>query len=163
MMSKCSITIKGEGLLVDREVSSELAEKLALMVLEKQSDRANGVVEKVEDTQDDDLASFLKDSGASRSVERIVAIGWWLKNKNNLSVFGGREIREMLEISGYGVPKNLSRDLAWSVSVGWIVRKDGQRGAYYLSQKGKEVVEAGFSEDVVAGTVVRRKGKEVKK
>lgn len=156
-MNKCSVIIRGEGLMIDREISGDLADELVVRILSQNNGTTRDkAAETTIEGGVESVAGFLKECGAGRSVERIVAIGWWLKEKKSINMFGRREVKEMLEEAGYGVPKNLSRDLAWSVDVGWIVRKEGQKGVYYLSQKGREVVEAKFPEQEVVGTVVRR-------
>ena len=155
-MDKCQVEIRGEGLLVVKQVPREWAEKLAVQVLggggsvELVDEKASG-----ENVKEVALGEMVGDLGAARSVDKIALVGWWLKFQHQVEVFGRRELVRLFEEAGEAIPKNLSRDLSWAVKIGWIAKKEGVRGSYYLTQKGREVVEAGFPDKEVKRTSVR--------
>ena len=161
-MNRYSLQIKGEGLWLVREIPAELAERVVVEILSSDGVVETGWLKTKEDEVSgngkiDDVGEFLGECGAARVVDKVAAVAWWLKNKKGVDFFGKRMVVEQFEAAGEAIPKNLSRDLAWAVAVGWVARKDGVRGSYYLTQKGREVVEKNFPQEEIKQTASRRR------
>ncbi len=148
------IKIEGPGLVVSREVEALVADEIAVKLLT--NGKTTQVEVEVSETSGESLRQFLDRKQPERNVDRIVCVGCYLSEVENKSVFGRSELTERLEMVGEKVPSNMTRDLQWGVKLGWLASKKGMRGKYYLTEKGRLVVEKGFLPELVEGTSLRR-------
>jgi len=93
------------------------------------------------------LRSFLRESGAQRNPDKIVAIGAFLRDHLGWESFSRNDVRSQLRSSGARVPRNLTRDIKWAVSIGWIEEVPGNRGWYMVTEAGQEALDGRFSSE----------------
>lgn len=94
------------------------------------------------------VREFLQQHEAKRIPDQIASIALYLKEHNNSPVFTKKDLVKGFEDAQEPVPKNLPRDVAWTVKIGWIAPKTGQRNSYYLTGTGEAAVKAKFPSDV---------------
>jgi len=133
----CHIKIQGEqGLVFEREISEELGEELILIVIERKglvqssgesrtlkSAEVKGKNEPLEMDEGDGqvnvapvgVRGYWRLSGAVRGVDKIVAIGCYLRQQGE-QFFDREAIVGAFEEAAQPVPKNLSRDIGCGLS-----------------------------------------------
>lgn len=172
------ITVEGQGLSLDREVSKEIGEKVVVLLLTGASLPAGDARASVSNdptadaqpgVQPHPLASgqgqapnqpnagnlsireFLDSCMAKRAPDKIVTIGVYLRNQGKHE-FDRSDIVASLEHAAEQVPKNLSRDLKWTQKAGWIAPKTGTKDKYYVTNTGNTALLQKFSREVVQKT-----------
>ncbi|MBW2622541.1 MAG: hypothetical protein JRD68_06510 [Deltaproteobacteria bacterium] len=91
------------------------------------------------------IRRFLRESGAQRNPDKIVAIGAFLRDHLGWESFSRHDIRSQLKNSGARVPRNLTRDIKWALSIGWIEEVPDNRGWFVVTEAGQEALEGRFS------------------
>ncbi|HPO93240.1 MAG TPA: hypothetical protein PL072_07190 [Phycisphaerales bacterium] len=155
------ITVKGTELTFEQTVSLEIAKKVVALAAsghapeedrpdkrEKQepADGAGGHREGGEMA----LSEYVAASGATRNIEKITAIGEYLRLYRSKGSFTLSDLTDGFEDAGDGAPGNLSRDVTWAKKAQWIAPKAGVDGAYFVTNTGRAAIGAKFSEDVKA-------------
>jgi BMFP domain-containing protein YqiC len=93
------------------------------------------------------IRKFLRESGAQRNPDKIVAIGAFLRDHLGWESFSRHDIRSQLKNSGARVPRNLTRDLKWALDIGWIEEVPDNRGWYVVTEAGQEALDGRFSSE----------------
>lgn len=109
------------------------------------------------------VREFLETHNAKRIPEQIATIGLFLKQHENLPVFGRKDLVRSFEAAQEPVPKNLPRDIAWTVKNGWIAPKSGSKKAYYLTGTGESAVTAKFPDEVKKRTKISPRTRKQRK
>ena len=91
------------------------------------------------------MEAFVRGCGARRSPDKIVAMACYWKRERKVKFFSRKELVVAFEEMGEPVPKNLSRDIGWAKKLNWLTGKVGEKGYYYLTRKGENVVDEGFN------------------
>lgn len=171
------ITIEGAGLSLDREVSKEIGEQVVVLLLTGAATTvqaapavpvamAAGAPAHAEPAAAPAAAStphagahpemsireFLDSCEAKRVPDKITAIGKYLKIHSNQLDFDKNNLISNFESAAEPVPKNITRDLKWTLKAGWIALKSGSKDRYYVTNSGKTAVEQKFSKEVVKKT-----------
>lgn len=87
---------------------------------------------------------FLNSSGAKRLPEKIVAIGEFLSARGEAD-FSKDEVLREFRLAREAMPGNFSRDLRWAIATGWIAQDSEDPKRFYVTQSGKDALEAKFS------------------
>ena len=132
---------------LDRTVTPELAQSIVALVLGGGAADA-GATGVGGDRTPLSVREFLVQHQAKRIPEQIACIGLYFKEHNKASVFAKKELVKAFEDAQEPVPKNLSRDIQWTVKNGWIAPKTGHKSAYYLTGTGETAAKANFPPDV---------------
>ncbi|MDD5707770.1 MAG: hypothetical protein PHR35_17760, partial [Kiritimatiellae bacterium] len=90
------------------------------------------------------VREFMETHNAKRIPEQIATIALFLKQHENLPVFGRKDLVRSFEAAQEPVPKNLPRDIAWTVKNAWIAPKSGAKKSFYLTGTGESAVTAKF-------------------
>jgi fibronectin type 3 domain-containing protein len=98
------------------------------------------------------IREFLDSCEAKRVPDKITAIGKYLKIHNNQMDFDKNDLISNFESAAEPVPKNIARDLKWTLKACWIALKSGSKDRYYVTNSGKTAVEQKFSKAVVKKT-----------
>jgi len=93
------------------------------------------------------IRKFLRESGAQRNPDKIVAIGAFLRDHLGWESFSRNDVRSQLRNSGSRVPRNLTRDIKWAISIGWIEEVPNNRGWYVVTGAGQEALDGRFSSE----------------
>lgn len=170
------ITIEGAGLSLDREVTKEIGEQVVVLLLTGAAPKpqAAPVAQPITPHApaevnpppapatasaphagvhpETSIREFLDACVAKRVPDRITAIGEYLKIHNNQLDFDKSDLISNFENAAEPVPKNITRDLKWTLKAGWIALKSGSKDRYYVTNSGKTAVEQRFSKEVVKRT-----------
>ncbi len=171
--STYKISIEGAGLSLEREVPKDIGEQVVVLLLTgtaavpQAAQPATGAglptptmaqrthtapPQKTNPHPDTSIREFLDSSGAKRVPDKITAIGQYLKTHNHQMDFDKNDLILHFESAAEAVPKNISRDLKWTLKAGWIALKSGSKDRYYVTNSGKTAVEQKFSKDIVKKT-----------
>lgn len=173
MSDSYTVTIKGKGVNLEREVDEPLAQRLIIAVFTGKADTIPADVRKPADQHQagtpgasqleehaDSLSNYLAAAEAKKVPQKIAAIGFFLKKYRNAQTFNKEALEQGFEDAADSVPKNLSRDLKDTVRAGWIAAKAGAKGEFYVTGAGAQAVTSHFT-----GTSkrLRRQGKQKRK
>jgi hypothetical protein len=165
MEKRITITIKGEGISVERKVDEQLASKILSLCMIA---RVEGeVVEKsVSSTPLDPShgtlsvespAEYLNRHTPKRNPDKILAFAQYLKEAKNKDSFHPLEIKMLYRDAGEVLPANLSRDFQWVTKIGWIAPDPKKKGNFYVTNTGTKVLKAGFPKEMVEKTKFHKK------
>ena len=98
------------------------------------------------------IRKYLRESGAQRNPDKIVVIGAFLRDHLGWESFSRHDVRSQLRNSGARVPRNLTRDFKWAMSIGWIAEDPDTRGWYQVTEFGQEALDSKFSPDMRKAT-----------
>lgn len=156
------LKLSGQGVSVDRVVSADVAHQIVAIALGASavtvteplragSDSATTggrEAQPVTGRTAPSVREFLLQQEAKRIPEQIASMALYLKNHRNTAVFTSKELVKAFEDAQEPVPKNLPRDVGWTVRIGWIAPKIGMKNTYYLTSSGEAAVGAKFPADV---------------
>jgi hypothetical protein len=91
---------------------------------------------------------FLLQHEPKRIPEQIATLALYLKTHRNTAAFTNKDLIKTFEDAQEPGPKNLPRDIRWTIRNGWIARKSGMKDTYYLTGSGEEAVRGKFPPDV---------------
>ncbi|MCH9027101.1 MAG: hypothetical protein IIA05_08315 [Proteobacteria bacterium] len=149
------VQLEGPGLKIDREISKALADQIVLVMVTGQAPAAaRGTAQHHIPTHHGELSirEFLDECAAVRGPDKITAIGIYLADHESKADIKRDDLVRQFENASEPVPKNLSRDINWTVKAGWIAPRSGANDTYYVTKTGRDAVAAKFSKDVVQKT-----------
>jgi hypothetical protein len=165
------LTLKGQGVEVDRKVDEEVALQILATVMG--GGQVTGArppvrqrpVQSRADGRGQALREYLDEVQPKRNVDKILAVASYLKVERGAETFGADDIKKQFRSASEPVPGNYSRDFRWAVAAGWVAPVSDEPGEFYVTKKGDEAVEARFSAEVkrsttVGKTVRRRRGRK---
>lgn len=98
------------------------------------------------------IREYLNDTQAKRVPDKITAVGAFLAAHQQKPDFTKADIIAQFEAASEPVPKNLPRDLKWTLKAGWIAERNAGNGSYFVTHTGQTAVKEKFSKDVVQKT-----------
>ena len=172
-----SVSIKGEGLTFEQNVTLELAKRLVAMAASSgmmaartdQLVQGGGSGHAIPDQHGAEvldhlaMSEYISTHSAARNIEKITAIGEYLKVYRGKTTFTNQDVASGFEEAGDPVPKNLNRDVVWTKKVGWIAPKMGADGEYYVTTSGRAAIKGNFGPDVKAKSKASAGGRKRKK
>ena len=141
-----NISLKGPGISIEREISDQVAQQVALLVL-------TGTTHPSLPAEPLSMSAFLQQSNARRNPERFIAIAYFIKKYRNRPSFDKNDLIDGFEEAGQQFPANFSRDFKTVKSSGWIAPKSGRPGTFYLSDQGASAVETKFSDKTLSTAI----------
>lgn len=175
------VTIKGKDLSFEQSVSLSLARRLVALAASgdtappghmpparsaSASTPAPSTASQP-DVQALSLAEYLAQHEAKRNIEKITAIGEYLKVHQSKGTFTEQDLIDGFEAAGEAPPGNLVRDITWAKKAGWLAEKSDQDGHYYVTNSGRHAIGQKFSQEVRAKSKAsgggRKKGSKNKK
>lgn len=170
------LKLTGQGISLDRTVSADVAHQIVAIALgaaavtlpEPGRQSADGALGSREvqtgaGRNPPSVREFLLQQEAKRIPEQIATMALYLKNHRNTPVFTSKDLIKAFEGAQEPVPKNLPRDVRWTVRIGWIAQKVGMKNTYYLTSSGEAAVGAKFPPDVRKKTKVATAGRRARK
>jgi len=152
-----TIQVEGEGLSFKKSISA--GEAYAMIKAALGEDKAKvepRVVKQIPQRKGEEAAEWMRESGAERMVDKLVALATYFREIRGKNKINRDELVEGLEEAGERVPANLARDLGWAVKAGWLAPAKGERGRYYVTNTGQEVVKAKFPREALAQTRAKK-------
>jgi hypothetical protein len=169
------VKIEGDGLTFERGISKEIGEKVLMLILSGGNQpfpmpESIGVhptthpeETQVSDKHHSDLSirEFLDEHNAKRNPDIITAAGLYLSIHENMQYFTKEDILNAFESAAESSPKNFSRDLKWTIKIGWVAEKRGTNDTYYVTSSGKNAVNTAFPAELLKKTKDPFSGKKV--
>lgn len=163
VMVMYKVTVEGPGMNLEREVTPEVGDQVAVMLLKagivKDSDPRTAavapVVEEaapqtpVADKQSLSIREYLLNHEPKRMIDKIVAMGAYLTEYRGKKYFSSNDILALFEEAAEKPPGNFARDLKWSRSAGWIAPRQNVKGEYFVTHLGMEAVKANFPPELL--------------
>lgn len=157
-----SLSLEGGGLTVQRDVSEAVAFEILRIVMSggRGAPQERGVAPAVgrSDGRSTSLREYFDEVQPKRNVDRILAIACYLDVARGVDSFGPDEVKKEFRRAGEAPPGNYSRDFRWAVSAGWIAETE-ESGQYFVTQKGRDAVNAKFSDEIKKATGVSKAGR----
>jgi len=173
-----SLKLTGNGVTLDRKISKELGERVAMLII---SDGRTDVESDNETKSRKDatggsshggakptiagktsLREFINSHNAKKIPQQIVAIGSYYQNKNGGETFTRVELEKGFKTGKVPPPGNLPRDISTAIGRGWIAEAD-EDDQYYVTSTGETALAGDFAKEVAkAGGGRRRKRRKMK-
>jgi hypothetical protein len=154
-----SLRLEGRGISVSRDVGQDAARAILDIIMGGEvRGRTGTLASEPNDSSEErgrpplSLREFLENSGAKRNPDKIATIGRYIISYEGKQVFGRDEVKGRFREIGEPLPSNFSRDFAWALRSGLIAEDPGNRGLYYVTNKGIEAIDGKFSSDIVKKT-----------
>ena len=152
------LTLKGEGITVERDVSNMLAKDIIAMILgeslttksPKSTDSTvltqRDIVQqpKISGTQRKSLREYFIEVGAKKNPQKILAIANYLVNEMGQTAFAITDIRPLFKLANEPIPANLHRDFQIVSQNGWIAPDHDEPKKYYITQTGLDALSNKF-------------------
>lgn len=158
------LTLQGGGLSVDREVDQATAFQILAAIMGGASPlpvavggggrsaaatelfRPRGAAARLS------LREHMDEVGATRNPDKILAIAAYLTDTRGMSTFSTDDVKKEFKNAAEPVPANYARDWRWAVSNGWLAADHEEAGEFYVTDKGRDALEAKFSGEVKKAT-----------
>ncbi|MDP5214783.1 hypothetical protein ORJ66_17160 [Pseudoalteromonas tunicata] len=156
-MSK--ISISGNGLNIEREISDELAKEIAIMVLTRGEIVKKEIVKPahtIKSTAKEvmpEFVDFAKAHNAQRACELVACVAVYLEQQGS-PVFSKTQYREYFKEVRHKPSTNAPSDFQWALDANWISRIADYE--YKITAIGKKVVSEKFP-NTVKGSTRRKK------
>jgi hypothetical protein len=165
------VKLEGEGLVLEREVTKDVGQRIAVLVLTGAGDTQGlprrGAIDQVAQLEGHSanlsLREFILKHEPKRSPDKIVAIGVYLSDHAHKDSFAREDLEEAFQAAGEAMPGNLFRDVKWAVRTGWIAPKPGAKNRYYVTNSGREAVTQRFPKQMLVKTRIESAKRTPKK
>jgi hypothetical protein len=156
--SSYSLTLKGEGISITRDVDQSVARAIVELVLggsiSPPTAAAKLPLDRTPASQPGttvsrlSLREFLDHAEPKRNPDKIVAIGEYITRHDRQADFTRDDVKARFRTAGEPVPGNFPRDFTWTISNGWIAEDANNAEHYYVTQKGKAAITEKFSGEI---------------
>ncbi|TIM64927.1 MAG: hypothetical protein E5Y58_25745 [Mesorhizobium sp.] len=150
-----SVSIKGTGLALEREVTADVAMALIAIIMGGKPTYGMGQPNPAEAPSAPDdpyakssrrlsLREFLNETRATRNTEKIVAIAEFLNVQEQKTTFNGEDIKARFKSAAEPTPANFPRDFALVLKNGWVAEDPDATGSYYVTKTGRSALDGHF-------------------
>jgi hypothetical protein len=160
---KYKLSLTGEGITVERDVSGDVARDIIALVMggtvtsrgtrQTTPSGPKGATGK-------SIREFIDETGAKKNPQIVTAIGQYLIDQEGQERFTRTEVKARFAQAGEPTPANIHRDFALAVTSGWIA--ENPRNEFYVTDSGRRAIEARFEGQKIRRPR-RRSGKKVTK
>lgn len=158
------VSVKGPGLSYEGKVDAEKAARvMAICIAGGNAVSANippqTTVDVLTNAADTLLGpcEYLQRFEPKRNPDKIVCFGAYLRDTKKQETFRREDVIRLFKQCGYPTPKNFSRDLKWAIKVGWIDAAPDVEDTFYVTNSGREAMQAKFSKEVLRKTALPAK------
>lgn len=153
------LTLKGDGITVERDISEVLAKDIIAMILgggtlqtgpkfptsstampqqnHSQQQNSSGVPRK-------SLREYLNEVGARKNPQKILAIAGYLVKFTGKEIFSIADIKPQFKVASEPVPANLTRDFQIVSQNGWIAQDHEERKMFFITKTGLDALDNRF-------------------
>lgn len=142
------ISIQGGGLSYNGEIDQDIAARIVSLCLSKEK---HGGPDVNGDDSYGSIAEYFDQVNPRRNPDKILTIASYLSKKGQ-RLFVPQDIKPLFSKAGEPVPGNFGRDFRWVQSVKWIAEDDNEKGQFYITKKGFEVLKKGFPKELIKET-----------
>lgn len=148
------LTLKGDGITVERNVSEQIAKEIISMVLagDSRSSTTQQPTTSVS-SQPSELSStskkkslreYLNEVNARKNPQKILAIAHYLSTHMGKGMVSVTNIRPQFRLANEPLPANLNRDFQTAAQNGWIAPDHEGYKMFYITQTGLDALENKF-------------------
>jgi hypothetical protein len=148
-----TLSLKGEGITVERVVSADVARDIIAVVMGGEAAPMRG---STRPTTGIALREFIDSADAKKNPQIVTAIGLYLIDHEGQERFTRGQVKTKFSDAGEPMPSNIGRDVAVAKTSGWIA--ENPRNEFYVTDTGRRAVEAAFE-----GFAVRRRSRSNRK
>jgi hypothetical protein len=166
------ISITGDGITISQNVDESTAREIVNILMggapgdtKSHSGRVQGRSdtgsrgEPRDEPRRMSLREFLDESRARRNPDKITVIGEYIFEHEGRPEFSRDDIRSRFKQAGEAAPGNFARDFTWAITNGWIAEDTKNPGAYYVTKKGRDAIDARFAPEVKKATTQKPGGR----
>jgi len=137
------ITLAGDGISVEKTLDrrTALAVVAAIMGDNQEAPVQIQTVASPSKAPPKSLREFLNEISAKTSVEKIVAMGYFICENLGQSSFTKDDIKAKFAVAKEPMPANFSRDFGKVLKAGLIEEVHGSKGNFYVTSTGMKEVE----------------------
>ena len=163
---------------IDRKVSKELGDRVAMLIISDgkanidadtdtkvPKDAGGGAshgATKPATVGKTSLREYINSHNAKKIPQQIAAIGSYYQSKNGAETFSREELENGFQAGKVPTPRNIARDIATTISRGWIAEAD-EDDHYYVTETGETALAANFAKEVANTGGGRRRKRRNKK
>lgn len=166
-----SLKLTGNGVTVERKISAQLGERVAMLIISDGKAHVDNDAETIvrKDAAGEthggtkptpigrlSLREYINSHNAKQIPQQIVAIGSYFQAKNGTETFTRDELQNGFQTGKVPPPGNLPRDIATTISRGWIAEAD-EDDQYYVTSTGEIALASNFAKEVGKATGGRRR------
>lgn len=144
MEQKIKLTIKGDRLSYEKEISEAVAIRILNICLNSVETETNPKTVSG-DIVDNSLAGYLNEHAPKFNPEKILAMAGYLTEIKKQKFFSLNEIKGLFRDASEILPANFNRDFRLAINNGWIGRDTQKKENYFLTRQGSAVLSKGFS------------------
>jgi hypothetical protein len=153
------LTLKGDGITVERDISKELAKDIITMILgsdvpqvsQKSSTSSTVIEQQSYGQQQNDSSSprkslreYLNEIGAKSNPQKILVIANYLVRFMGKETFSIADIKPQFKVASEPIPANLSRDFQIVSQNGWIAPDHEEPKMFFITKTGLDVLNNRF-------------------
>ena len=153
------LTLKGDGITVERDISEVLAKDIIAMLLGGNALQASlklptssaaipqqnhGQQQNSSSAPRKSLREYFNEVGAKKNPQKILVIAGYLVKFMGKETFSIADIRPQFKVANEPIPANLNRDFQIVSQNGWIAPDHAQRKMFFITQTGLDALDNGF-------------------
>lgn len=146
-MEKVKITLKGKGLLYEKDVEQELAAQIMTMCLSASSvpiQKAAIFVTPL--STKESPAEYFNRYAPRSNPDKILTLACYVKEARGVESFQIGTIRTLFKEARVALPSNITRDFQTLIGAGRITRDHEKKEMYYVTGTGLKALQEGFPE-----------------
>lgn len=145
------IKLVGPGLSVDKDLSEDLANRIAMLVLsggklETPDLPSKDLVQKTKSSmKNKSIREYLLETKATKIPQQMTVVGHYLlETQPSKESFTLADLTKGFEDAKETVPGNPHRDIAAAIKKGWIAPRTGEKDSYYVTGTGQTAIDSAF-------------------
>ena len=153
------LTLKGDGITVERDISESLAKDIIAMILgggfpqvsQKSSTSSTEIPQQNYSQQQNgsihpkkSLREYLNEVGAKKNPQKILVIAHYLVSFMGKEMFSIADIKPQFKVASEPIPANLNRDFQVLSQNGWIAPDHEERKMYFITKTGLDAIANKF-------------------
>jgi len=163
------LTLKGEGMTVERKVTRDAALQIVAIVMggrlpssvgtalpRRVSFEPTPAAPSPASSGGLSLREYLDEIGASRNVDKILGIAKFITDEQSAQTFTPATVKSQFQRAGEAAPGNFTRDFRWAVTNGWIAEAQDVPGEFYITTTGMKAIAERFSAEIKKSTGVAK-------
>jgi len=154
-LDEYKINLTGPGFSLERNIDGETASHIVGLLIVPDgmprstiaSKREAGSAHSARQPTRVAVGEYVRETGAKRYADKILAIGAWLEDHQNASSFSRDDVKAQFRNLGEPPPQNMSRDFHTAVSYGWLSPDTDEPSRYWVTNTGREAIASNFPSD----------------
>jgi len=153
------LTLKGDGITVERDISEVLAKDIIAMILgggnipqSSPSTQTSAAIQQSHYGKQQNnsglprksLREYLNEVGARKNPQKILAIAGYLVKFMEKETFSVADIKPQFKVASEPIPANLTRDFQIVSQNGWIAQDHEERKMFFITRTGLEALDNKF-------------------